>query len=151
MRQCCCLSLPPHQLQMSLILQQLTMMSGLSQIGLQTGGVIGSKDDMPIVSGTAPSFHLRVDASSVKTTIKLQRINKRWLVSRVFRDEILAQMLSSMSQVLGAMLENGLAGRRSSGYSRHHLGPEQHRRRQLLSRAYRMRWEEFSTCFSHTR
>jgi len=44
------------------MLQQLTMMSGLSQIGLQTGGVIGSKDDMPIVSGIGPSFHLRVDA-----------------------------------------------------------------------------------------
>ena len=44
------------------MLQNLTTMSGLSQIGLRTGGMIGSNNDMPIVSGIAASFHLRVDA-----------------------------------------------------------------------------------------
>ncbi len=197
-------------------LQQLCSMSGLSQIGLQNGGVIGSKDNVPIISGTVPSFHIRVDAllkkhmlpapskasmdayellakltfgaalsdeeslvkpdrellqlaagilkspkdflpeaselmkeltddssqetdplkkepkqtpkyeividgdyatateivdnpkdaSSIPTSFKLQRIDENWFVSQVFSDEMLAQLISSMSSVLGVISEN---------------------------------------------
>ncbi|MEZ6138717.1 MAG: hypothetical protein R3C53_27850 [Pirellulaceae bacterium] len=44
------------------MLQQVCFMSALSQIGLQQGGLIGTEEGVPIVAGTAPSFHLRVDA-----------------------------------------------------------------------------------------
>ncbi len=44
------------------MLQQLSMMSMLSQISMQSGGVIGEKDGTPIVSGSGPSFHLQVNA-----------------------------------------------------------------------------------------
>ncbi|MFM2219961.1 MAG: hypothetical protein RL240_4279 [Planctomycetota bacterium] len=209
------------------MLQQLCFMSGLSQVGLQTGGVIGVKDNAPIVAGTAPSFHLSVDAllkdhslptppeectkafellakltlgaafgsdeslvkpdrelfrlaagilkspkeflpkagelserfnnisgdtespkkeskaqpkylieidgdeatatqivdtdkPSVPMSFKLQRINQRWLVSEAFSDEILSQMISSMSQVLGAMSanESEVANQRDSSDSK---------------------------------
>ena len=209
------------------MLQQLCFMSGLSQVGLQTGGVIGVKDNAPIVAGTAPSFHLSVDAllkqhslptppeectkafellakltlgaafgsdeslvkpdrelfrmaagilkspkeflpkagelserfndisgdtespkkeskaqpkylikidgdkatatqivdsdhPSVPMSFKLQRINQRWLVSEAFSDEILNQMISSMSQVLGAMsaIESEVANQRDSSDSK---------------------------------
>jgi hypothetical protein len=51
------------------MLQQLCFMSALSQIGFQTGGVIGTDKGVPIVAGTAPSFHLRLD-----TLLKEQRL-----------------------------------------------------------------------------
>jgi hypothetical protein len=192
------------------MLQQLSFLSGLSQIGLQSGGVIGVKDNVPMIAGSAPSFHLSVEAlleqhslptppeectkafellvkltlgtarsseeslvkpdrelyrlaagilkspkdflpragelskqfnetagesdsptkeskaqpfylieidgdeatateltdsgtSSIPLSHKLQRIGRRWLISEVFNEEILEQMNSSMSQVLGAM------------------------------------------------
>ncbi len=205
-----CYTEPALQELSGVMLQQLCFMSGLSQVGLQTGGVIGVKDNAPVVAGTAPSFHLSVDAllkdhslptppeectkafellakltlggarnkdewlvkpdrelfrlaagilkspkeflpkagelserfneisgdtdsprkvskaqpkylieidgneatatqivdsdnPTVPMSFKLQRINQRWLVREAFSDEILNQMISSMSQVLGAM------------------------------------------------
>ena len=215
-----------HELS-GVMLQQLCFMSGLSQVGLRTGGVIGVKDNAPMVAGTPPSFHLSVDAlikehslptppeectkafellakltlgaafsseeslvkpdrelfrlaagilkspkeflpkagelserfndisgdnespkkeskaqpkylikidgdeatatqivdsdkPSVPMSFKLQRINQRWLVSEAFSDEILNQMISSMSQVLGAMsaIESEVASQRDSSDSK---------------------------------
>ena len=45
-----------------MMLQNLSMMSAMSQIALQTGGVIGEKDGVPVVSGMPPAFHIQVDA-----------------------------------------------------------------------------------------
>ncbi len=45
-----------------MMLQNLSMMSAMSQIALQTGGVIGENDGVPVVSDTSPSFHIQVDA-----------------------------------------------------------------------------------------
>jgi hypothetical protein len=222
-----CFTDPALQELSGVMLQQLCFMSGLSQVGLQTGGVIGVKDNAPIIAGTAPSFHLSVDAllkdhslptppeectkafellakltlgaafgsdeslvkpdrelfrlaagilrspkeflpkagelserfnnisgdtespkkeskaqpkylieidgdeatatqivdtdkPSVPMSFKLQRINQRWLVSEAFSDEILNQMISSMSQVLGAMsaIESEVANQRDSSDSK---------------------------------
>ncbi len=45
-----------------MMLQNLYMMSAMSQIALQTGGVIGENDGVPVVSGASPAFHIQVDA-----------------------------------------------------------------------------------------
>jgi len=42
------------------MLQQVSMMSGLFR--LQIAGVLGERDDLPLVSGSDPSFHLLADA-----------------------------------------------------------------------------------------
>lgn len=49
-----------------MLLQNLVMMSGLSQIGAQTGGLLGMDDGVPVVSGGPASFHLQVDALLAK-------------------------------------------------------------------------------------
>ncbi len=241
-----CYTEPALQELSGVMLQQLCFMSGLSQIGLQTGGVIGVKDNAPIVAGTAPSFHLSVDAllkehslptppeectkafellakltlgaafnkdeslvkpdrelfrlaagilkspkeflpkagelserfnnisgdtespkketkaqpkylieidgdeatatqivdsdnPSIPMSFKLQRINQRWLVSEAFSDEILNQMISSMSQVLGAMstIESEVANQRDLSDSKKAPGAES------TNNSAPMEWNDF--------
>ena len=45
-----------------MMLQNLSMMSAMSQIALQTGGVIGESNGVPVVSDTSPAFHILVEA-----------------------------------------------------------------------------------------
>ncbi len=45
-----------------MMLQNLSMMSAMSQIALQTGGVIGESNGVPVVSDTSPAFHIGVEA-----------------------------------------------------------------------------------------
>ncbi len=54
-----------------MMLQNLAMMSALSQIALQTGGVIGESNGVPVVSDTSPAFHILVE-----TLLKEQMLPK---------------------------------------------------------------------------
>jgi hypothetical protein len=45
-----------------MMLQNLAMMSAMSQIAVQAGGVIGASDGVPVVSEFSPAFHIQVDA-----------------------------------------------------------------------------------------
>ncbi len=45
-----------------MMLQSISMMSAMSQIALQTGGVIGESNGVPVVSDTSPAFHIGVEA-----------------------------------------------------------------------------------------
>ncbi len=45
-----------------MMLQNLSAMSAISQIALQTGGVIGENNGVPVVSSASPAFHIQVEA-----------------------------------------------------------------------------------------
>ena len=78
--------------------------------------ILGDTESPRKESNTQPKYLIKIDGDeaiatqivdsdkpSITMSFKLKRINQRWLVSEAFSDEILNQMISSMSQVLGAM------------------------------------------------